>query len=436
MIVSNQLVNTLRNRRFWYWDHITGSNINSHLGDVNSIQSKPYNETFANRNLYLNNILQHAVKSCQFYYDYHNKTDTLEFFPVINKNIVRDHFTLFLSEYSQPDKDKVASTSGSTGTPFQVLQNKQKVIRNTADNLYFYSLVGYSPGDPIYYFRFWNAFAKKSVFLQHIQNITPIDVFEMDDHFVGNLLSKLNKTKSKVTFLGYSSAFARICEFIKTRQPDFQSTRVNAIIAISESLDEHTRKSLKRYFGVDAVSRYSNVENGIIAQELPGKRRFIVNKASYHVEILSESSDEPVETGKTGRIVVTDFFNKSLPLIRYDTGDLGSLELHEGKLFLKQVLGRVIDQITNTDGERLRGNIALIIHKYKNIKQCQIIQKGLGVYTIKLNVTSQFNEEKSLLHEYREYLGQSAKINIEYVEEIPRLASGKMRVVANETHGN
>jgi phenylacetate-CoA ligase len=56
---------------------------------------------------------------------------------------------------------------------------------------------------------------------------------------------------------------------------------------MSEGLSEYAKKSIHTYFGKYPVSRYSNVENGIIAQQLPdGSNSFVVNWASYYIEIL------------------------------------------------------------------------------------------------------------------------------------------------------
>jgi len=265
MKYSNRLANNLRNKRFWLWDRIHGGQIRNHLDDVNSIQLKRFDDTKEVRLRYLRNIMQHATNTCPYYFQY-KSASSLEQLPVVDKNIVRNDIQNFLSVETQRGKDKTVSTSGSTGTPFSLTHNKDKVRRSTADNLYFYNFVGYRPGDPIYYFRFWSAFERKSFSMQQIQNITPIDVFDMDDVFIEKLLLKLRKEKCKVTFLGYPSAFARMCEYLQNNKPDYKVTQVKAIVAISESLNEHLRTLLAKYFGIKPVSRYSNVENGIVAQ--------------------------------------------------------------------------------------------------------------------------------------------------------------------------
>ena len=51
------------------------------------------------------------------------------------------------------------------------------------------------------------------------------------------------------------------------------------------------------------------MENGIIAQQSIDSNNYIINWASYYVEILKLDKDTPVEQGEIGRIVVTDLYN-------------------------------------------------------------------------------------------------------------------------------
>ena len=89
------------------------------------------------------------------------------------------------------------------------------------------------------------------------------------------------------------------------------------------------KENLEKHFNTKVVSRYSNEEMGILAQQsnIEQNNAFNINWASYYVEILKMDTNEKANLGELGRIVITDLFNFSMPLIRYDTGDLGVFEL-------------------------------------------------------------------------------------------------------------
>ncbi|MBW1296539.1 hypothetical protein GBO31_13575 [Aquimarina litoralis] len=89
--------------------------------------------------------------------------------------------------------------------------------------------------------------------------------------------------------------------------------------------------------------------------------------------------------------------------------------------------------IRNTSGEILSTSILLVINKYKQVKQRQIIQKAEKEYLFKLKTESKvFDKEFEFINEFKEYLGEDADIRIEYVSEIPLLSSGKQRAIVNE----
>jgi len=212
-----------------------------------------------------------------------------------------------------------------------------------------------------------------------------------------------------------------------------------SVIAMSESLDEHTKKYLEEHFGCPVVSRYANMENGIIAQQTPETGNdFLANLASYHIEILDCSEDIPARDGDIGRIVVTDLFNRAMPLIRYDTGDLGILGISDknGKehFVLKRVEGRKMDAIYDTNGKHISSYIFTSnMWKYTELNQYQFIQYGKNKYEFRLNSKDNFRSEKELIKEFRGYLGNDAEITVTYIDEIPLLSSGKRKKVLNRT---
>jgi len=206
---------------------------------------------------------------------------------------------------------------------------------------------------------------------------------------------------------------------------------------MSETLDEYTKKAGEKHFSCPVLSRYSNIENGILAQQTTENQiDFLVNTASYLIEIFDLNTDKPLPNGKMGRIVVTDYFNYATPMIRYDTGDIGILEEKtiEGKLnlFLTKIEGRKLDQIFNTSGNLVSSYIVYKnMWKYTEIDQYQLIQKAEKEYTFKICSLEKFTRETELKNEFIRYLGADANFNVEYVNEIPLLNSGKRRKVVN-----
>ena len=422
-----------RKTLFWIVDFIKGRKKIDNYNDIkNIIENYNTKEVKAKKAQYLEDILNHAINSTPFYKSNKNFKNILDF-PVINKNIIKNNYSNFESNLYKDKPRREVKTSGSTGTPFKVSQDSRKITRNSADNIYFSEKVNYNIGNKLYYFRIWNVFENKNFIVKFAQNIIPINVFDINDNYIKDFILKLKKDKSVKSWIGYASSFKDICKYLDKNNEEPINCNLQSVIAISESLSSYTKESIKKYFGANVVSRYSNVENGILAQQLINTSYFIINHASYYIEILHYDKNIPVKNGEKGRIVVTDLFNYCMPMIRYDTGDVGSIDTVDGKLVLVKVEGRKIDLITNTKGEIVSSKLISLINKYPELNQCQLIQKTFNKYLFKINIHGDFKNETKFINEFKEYLGNDANIVIEYVEEIPLLNSGKRRAMINET---
>ncbi|AXT49814.1 CoF synthetase [Aquimarina sp. BL5] len=424
----------LRNKAFWIVDALKGGDKKKHYNEIKFLIENPTSQEAINcKEKNIQNILDHAVQSTDYYKKYKGYA-SIEDFPVINKNIIKDNFESFQSKKFVGLPKFTLSTSGSTGTPFTIYQNKNKRLRNIADTIYFSEKAGFNIGFKLTYFRLWNAFEKKGVLNRFLQNIVPIDVFDLKDKsLIDRVIDTLSKSSSSNSWLGYASAYKEICKHLDSKNSSPISSNLKSVIAMSERLDDYTKQSIYKYFGTEVVSRYSNVENGILAQQPLGNvKKFEINEASYVVEILDLKSDKRVENGKPGRIVITDLFNYYVPMLRYDTGDIGIKDVIDGKPFFREVSGRKIDVIYNTKDEIITVNLVLLVNNYPELKQCQLIQKASGTYHFKLNSEQEFLREQEFINEFKTYLGEDASISIEYVDEIPLLASGKRRVMVNE----
>lgn len=414
-------------------DAIKGGTIQRHLNL--HLSSSPNNEAREVTHKLLEELLKHAQISTNFYRSY-TSADIADF-PIVDKNIIREQADSFLSKkFSTKELFKMV-TSGSTGTPFQTYQDKEKKIRNTADTIYFAGLAGYKLGEELFYLKIWSDLNKKNRQLQWIQNIHPIDVLHLNDRKIENLIKMLERNQSPKHILGYSSALEKIAKYFDRTNITFNGQQVKSIISMSEGLNDYTKIKLKEKFRVQPCSRYSNIENGIIAQQTPESASdFLTNTVSYFVEIFDINENRLAIPGELGRIVVTDLYNYGMPLIRYDTGDLGSMPLdNNGKVQnnkLNRIEGRKLDTIFDTKGRIISSYIIYKnMWKYTEIAQYQLIQEEAKKYRFKINTDGVFRKEKELKGEFLKYLGEDATFEIEYVKEIPLLDSGKRRKVVN-----
>tara|TARA_B110000090_G_C13393524_1_gene450352 strand:- start:1375 stop:2670 length:1296 start_codon:yes stop_codon:yes gene_type:complete len=426
------MLGKIRYHIFWFADCFKKNSVKRYYREIRFLNEK-FNSESAQILLkkYRKDLLSHAINTTSFYKEYYSKS--FNELPVINKNIIRDNFNAFESiTYKRKQRYKV-STSGSTGTPFVTYLNKNKRLRNSADTIYFAEKSGFKVGDMLLYIRLWDDQHKKMSLTSWILNIVSHNISDLRDVDIEGLLSKIKNNKSPKGLLAYASAYDTICQYMDENGSEPIDCNIKSVIAISERLTDYAKESMEKYFGVPVVSRYSASETGILAQQSINCDNFNINWASYYVEILNFDNDEPAIEGEIGRIIITDLFNYSVPLIRYDTGDLGSMivgDSNNGPV-LTNVEGRKMDMLYNTKGELISSHIVHKICLFKGIKQYQLIQKSEKEYIFKVNTSNEFKEEEGLVESYKKYFGDDSIISIEYVDNIPILSSGKRKKVIN-----
>ncbi len=425
----------LRSKAFWCQDFLKGRKTRFHYNEIKLIHEN-FNSisSIQLRKKNLDVLLKHSVSSTPFYKSYSNFSD-LSDFPVIDKLFIKNNFESFKSEIYLNKKNFKAASSGSTGTPFIIYKDLNKKYRNIADIIFFTGLTGFSFGQRLYFMRVWTSLNKKNKLLAWIQNVRMVDVSNLDDNKISEIIDKLKKDKNKIGILSYASNLKAICKYLDKICSKPINCNLSSVIANSECLNEYTKDAFERYFMTPVFSRYSNEECGLLSQQVLGSENlFKINWASYFVEILNFDNDTSVEIGTPGRVVVTDLFNYCMPLIRYDTGDVANFCYDEkGILCFQHVEGRKLDMIYNTIGELISSFvIGGLMKKYTALNQYQFIQESKTDYLFKLNVDNNIFKEVNLLKdEFANVLGANSNIKIEYLNEIPRLASGKHRQVVN-----
>ncbi|HEY0896103.1 MAG TPA: hypothetical protein VGE15_06085 [Sphingobacteriaceae bacterium] len=423
----------LRNKLFWGLDLISLGPIRKNIRDIREgVEQYSTPKSVARRAELLSRLLRHARETTTFYRTYKDSL-SIEDFPVVNKNLIRAQHDAFRSDKYQ-EKDCIpVLTSGSTGSPLMVYQNKEKKIRNTADTIYFAGRANYRVGHRLYYVRLWNSIHPKGRLLARLQNLEMVNVLDLSDGYFEKLVSTWQKDRSEKVLMGYVSSFTQLCKYLDRIESPPLDCRISSIIAVAETLTSYCKHSMEKYFKAPVVSRYSNTENGILAQQSPGENAdFTINWSSYHIEIFDLEKDVPVEIGALGRIVITDLFNYAMPMIRYDTGDVGFIECNEqGVPVLRNIQGRKMDMLYDTKGRVLTPSVVWQLDNYKNIRQFQLVQNSQKSYTIRLNVDENFESAGQIVQEFSRYFGDDAEILIERTDEIPVLASGKRRLVVN-----
>ena len=435
-----RILEYLRNKVFWCLDAIHGKEVKKHYSLLKKIESNSFDDSELEeyQRERIAELLQHARNTVPFYKDF--SSDSLDDYPVVNKNIIRENYSGFLSDIYSKDDMITMSTSGSTGTPFVSYQNKGKKKSVNAETIYYNGKIGYEMGKRIIYFRSIVSEVKKSPIQQFMQNIFLLDCYDLSNDGIQSHLRRIEKlTKhSPAMLMGYASTMDAFARYFERYGYDSASKcHIYGIASGSEMLKDQTREILARAFCCKCVSRYANEENGFLGQDASENNVFLNNRADYFIEILKMDSDVHAEDGEIGRIVVTDYYNMAMPMIRYDTGDVGAWQTYRHDNCTRKAIGkfagRKIDQIFDCDGRLISAHsITNMMWNYPVICQYQFVQKQNKLYLMKINIKDNDIDEERLISDLHRIVGDHAIIELQYVDEIPVLASGKRKYIVNE----
>lgn len=414
----------LRRNAFWTLDALKGGTVRRHY--INIAQMMSGGTGCEQQQLV--KLLEHAKNTTPFYRGL-NAGNILDF-PIVTKGDYKEHYNLFQSKLYLDKPLHNMFTSGSTGTPFKVNQDMNKRKRTLADIIYFNEICGQKLGDKYIFFRVWTDKNMKSKWEQFQQNLVPIDILHLDDASLENIRQILKKDKSINSTLAYASTYEHLVNYLEFHNDKPDLFHIKLLVSGSEVLDMQVKQRIKDTIGCSIIDRYSNQENGIIAQTKDLSDEFAVNIASYYVELLKIDSNDASSNGELGRIVVTDLYNFAMPMIRYDTGDLAIKcgTNHGWVNKFKAVQGRRVDTIYDTKGNKITPiAICNYMWEYTKLKQYQFIQEGEKQYIMKLNGAEGIYTKEEVEQMLKDILGSDAEIDIQFVNTIPVLASGKFK---------
>jgi phenylacetate-CoA ligase len=187
-------------------------------------------------------------------------------------------------------------------------------------------------------------------------------------------------------------------------------------------------------FGVRVVNEYGAAELGILAFE-DAEGDWVLNEEDLFIEIVDDTN-QPVENGVEGKVIVTSLYNKAMPFIRYELGDLGVIsEKSKGPYrILEHLTGRTNDMAQLPSGRKVPGLTFYYVTKalLKEeglIKEIVIQQDAQDSFLILYSGSRDLDKsEKANVHDLLStYMEPGLKLRIERVEKILRQPSGKLK---------
>jgi phenylacetate-CoA ligase len=357
--------------------------------------------------------------------------------PMLTKADIRQHLYFdIMSENHDKSQVLKISTSGSTGEPFVCFADRAQLEFRWAATLRAQEWTGYKFGDPTV--RLWHqtiGMSKSQAMKEHadalLSNRTFIPVFELSDENLARMVRTIASAEP-VLMDGYAEALDLFAHFVKGKGSG--AVRPKAIMSSAQTLPEPSRRLIEEAFGCKVFDKYGSREFSGIAYECEAHAGHHVVAEGYLVEVLRDG--RPAAPGEVGEVVITDLNNFCMPFVRYRIGDLAeamdpnaACSCGRGAPRLGAIQGRVQSIIQGTDGRYLPGTF--FAHYLKEfdyaIKRFQIVQEERNAMTFRIVKGGRFSSEvlAEVIATFREYLGQSMRIDVDYVDEIKLIRTGK-----------
>lgn len=157
-----------------------------------------------------------------------------------------------------------------------------------------------------------------------------------------------------------------------------------------------------------------------------------------HIELVNPKTQ--ADGSIQGNLIGTAFYNKSFPLIRYDTGDIATIAPHDFQCqcgrksqVILSVDGRKDDYILTPDGRRVMRFGYLFRDTFEAL-EVQIVQEKHSEVifkTVLSGLGSIEDFERKVTELFKQYISNNMLLKFEYVENIERSSNGKFKAVLN-----
>jgi len=416
--------------------YLSGSKIPKYFKEIKKMEKFSLKEKEEYQEEKLKKLLLHAWKNIPYYHKVLGKVkvvvegkvnlNNFNKIPLLTKEIIRkEKENLYSKDYEK--RGHYENTSGgSTGEPVRFIQDKKYNEWNIANKIFFFNewfgkKIGQSE------INLWgserdiqrNSLSLKEKIINFLYNRTFLNAFKVDDKKLKNFVKIINK-KKPVSMWVYVESIDYLAKFIeknkiKIHSPDF-------IISTAGTLYPQIRKNIEDVFRCPVYNQYGSREVGAIAIECKEQKGLHEFFWTNYIEIINS------------KIYVTNLNNFSMPLIRYEIGDIASearsnkCKCGKNNLKFKEIKGRTINHFKTKKGDIV--HCQYLIHQfYFNdwIKKFQIIQKQLDLIICKvvLNGSKDTEQMKKIEDNIKIVMGKDCKIKWEFVNEIEPTKSGK-----------
>ncbi len=241
-----------------------------------------------------------------------------------------------------------------------------------------------------------------------------------------------------------------IVEVAREMGVDIESLKLKAGVFGAEPWTENMRTEIEEKLNIDAVDIYGLSEimgPGVAVECLEAKKGLHLFEDHFLPEVINPDTLQPVPNGEKGELVITTLTKEAIPLVRYRTRDVTTLEAQpcvcgRTTMRMSRITGRTDDMLIIRGVNVFPSQIESIILKAEGIEPYYQLIVGkdgpLDTLEVRVEVSDRipFDEikvletmEKKIEHDIKDYLGVNAKVKLVEPKSIERSAGKAVRVI-------
>lgn len=379
---------------------------------------------------------QKAWQQVRFHYTYNQLykklvgntlPDKWEDLPIVTKKDLQQPLSSIITNGVNLKDCHTGNTSGSTGTPFFYAKDKMTHAMTwavIADRYSWYGLTVASRQARFYGIPKEFLANSKEQLKDRMMNRERFSVFDLSDKAMEQFIYRF-RNKGFAYIYGYTSALVRFARYLISKGTTLKEIcpSVNICISTSETSTPEDHEILIKGFGVPHIREYGLSETCITAFDAPDGNWRLTEETLF-TETLS------------GKILSTALYNTALPMIRYETGDVGVIDntrigIHRS---LRQLHGRTNDMIILPSGKTAAGLTFYYISR-SVLESSGVLKEFIIRQTKRDQFIFDIVSDRDLTVEEKELVKQKISLYLEpgldfilnRVQSIERPASGKLK---------
>ncbi|HMK36311.1 MAG TPA: hypothetical protein VK463_14650 [Desulfomonilaceae bacterium] len=352
--------------------------------------------------------------------------------PFTTKELLRDNIQDF--SVSSPLRF-YTSTGGSTGIPFGFYELYENKEIEDAFIHHMWTSVGWKSNE-------LNAVLRGSFVgsqdapwkIDTFRNELQLSSYYLTGGTLDRYIEAIRLYRPRV-LQAYPSSLNMLCDLLwehdRIEEVDFE-----LVILASENVYDWMLEKFERVFPrARFFSFYGHAELTILAPWCESSREYHLCPFYGLTEVIAADGTE-VDEGNEGELVGTSFHMRATPFIRYRTMDMAvrggdrCLSCGRHARMLKRITGRSHEVIVTSTGRHI-SMTALNMHTdvFDNVRQFQFFQDTPGKVEFRAIRKRAYSDSDTvkIRHELETKLGSDMKLEIRFVDEIPRSPSGKFR---------